>query len=33
MAQGYKKWVQVDEGVANPYMGSDMRRCGTEVEF
>ncbi len=33
MAKGYKKWVQVSEGVSNPYMGSDMLQCGTEAGF
>jgi hypothetical protein len=33
MAKGYKKWVQVSEGVSNPYMGSDMPQCGTEANF
>jgi hypothetical protein len=33
MAKGYKKWVQVSEGVSNPYMGSDMLQCGTEADF
>lgn len=33
MAKGYKKWVQVSEGVSNPYMGSAMPRCGVEADF
>ena len=33
MAKGYKKWVQVSEGVSNPYMGTDMLQCGTEADF
>lgn len=33
MAKGYKKWVQVSEGVSNPYMGTDMPQCGTEAGF
>jgi len=33
MAKGYKKWVQVTEGVGNPYMGNEMLKCGTEVAF
>jgi hypothetical protein len=30
MAQGYKKWVQTSETVANPYMGSAMLECGSK---
>lgn len=33
MVKGYKKWVQVSEGVSNPYMGTDMLQCGTEADF
>ena len=33
MAKGYKKWVQVSEGVSNPYMGSGMPQCGVEADF
>jgi hypothetical protein len=33
MARGYTKWVQVSEGVSNPYMGSKMLQCGTEADF
>lgn len=33
MAKGYKKWVQVSEGVSNPYMGSEMPKCGAEADF
>jgi hypothetical protein len=33
MAQGYKKWVQSDDAISNPYMGSDMPKCGTEARF
>jgi len=33
MAKGYKRWVQVAEGAANPYMGRDMLQCGTEIEL
>jgi len=33
MAKGYKKWVQLSEGVSNPYMGTDMLQCGTEADF
>jgi len=28
MAQGYKKWVQPSEKLANPYMGKEMLECG-----
>jgi len=31
MAQGYKKWVQVDSAMKNPYMGKRMLECGSEV--
>ncbi len=33
MAEGYKKWVQVDEKIANPYMGSQMLECGAEAKY
>jgi len=33
MAKGYKKWVQVDAGASNPYLGSQMPQCGTESDF
>jgi Cu(I)/Ag(I) efflux system membrane fusion protein len=33
MAKGYKKWVQISEGVSNPYMGSEMLQCGEEAAF
>jgi len=33
MAQGYQKWVQSDEAVSNPYMGSKMHQCGTPAKF
>jgi hypothetical protein len=33
MAEGYKKWVQHEEGVSNPYMGREMPKCGTEAHF
>lgn len=29
MAQGYKRWVQPGEKMANPYMGKAMLECGT----
>ncbi len=31
MAKGYKRWVQVDKKMANPYMGKAMLTCGTKV--
>ena len=33
MAEGYKKWVQASDKLANPYMGSSMPDCGAEVAF
>ncbi len=33
MAQGYKKWVQMDEKVANPYMGTEMIECGSKAAW
>ncbi len=33
MAQGYKKWVQPSEKVANPYMGKQMLECGSESKW
>jgi Cu(I)/Ag(I) efflux system membrane fusion protein len=30
MAQGYKKWVQPDPEISNPYMGTRMPTCGSE---
>jgi hypothetical protein len=33
MAQGYKKWVQTSEPVANPYMGSAMLECGSKSSW
>jgi hypothetical protein len=33
MAEGYQKWVQSDESVTNPYMGSKMPTCGTPAQF
>lgn len=32
MAAGYKRWVQRDAKLANPYMGQSMPACGSEVE-
>lgn len=28
MAKGYKKWLQADSEMANPYMGKRMLKCG-----
>lgn len=33
MAKGYQKWVQSDESVHNPYMGTKMPTCGTATDF
>lgn len=33
MASGYKKWVQTDEEIANPYMGTKMLSCGSGTEW
>jgi hypothetical protein len=33
MAEGYSMWVQSDEKVSNPYMGSEMLQCGKVAEF
>lgn len=33
MAEGYQKWVQVDEPMKNPYMGKAMLECGSKVEL
>lgn len=33
MAEGYQKWVQVDETLKNPYMGKKMLECGSKVDF
>jgi Cu(I)/Ag(I) efflux system membrane fusion protein len=32
MAKGYNRWVQRDAKMANPYMGTAMLECGSEVE-
>lgn len=29
MAKGYKKWVQLNDKLENPYMGHDMLECGS----
>lgn len=31
MAKGYQRWVQLEEKMANPYMGKRMLECGTAV--
>ena len=31
MAKGYKRWAQADKKIANPYMGTKMLECGSEV--
>ncbi len=31
MAKGYQRWVQLEEKMANPYMGTRMLECGTAV--
>lgn len=28
MAQGYQRWVQPSDAIANPYMGKSMPKCG-----
>ena len=33
MAQDYPKWVQLNEDMANPYMGQRMLRCGTASDW
>jgi hypothetical protein len=33
MAKGYSQWVQTDQNVSNPYMGSEMLECGKVAEF
>lgn len=33
MAKGYKKWVQTDAKMANPYMGKKMLMCGGKTSF
>ena len=32
MAKGYKRWVQVTEKMANPYMGKRMLECGMGID-
>ena len=31
MAKAYKKWIQLDAEMANPYMGKRMLKCGAKV--
>ncbi len=31
MAKNYKRWAQASPELANPYMGSKMQTCGSEV--
>ncbi len=33
MAKGYKKWVQNNEAMANPYMGKKMLQCGSKTKW
>lgn len=33
MAEGYQKWVQTDEKLANPYMGTKMPECGQPSQW
>lgn len=33
MASKYKKWIQSDAQLANPYMGTQMLECGGESEW
>jgi Cu(I)/Ag(I) efflux system membrane fusion protein len=33
MAKGYKKWLQADANMANPYMGKRMLKCGGKTTF
>ena len=33
MVDGYSKWVQEEETMANPYMGTMMLQCGTQASF
>lgn len=33
MAKGFKKWVQVQGKMANPYMGKRMLMCGSQVKL
>lgn len=33
MAQGYKYWVQTSADTSNPYMGTKMATCGSQVKW
>ncbi len=33
MAKGYQKWVQNEEKMANPYMGTKMLECGSKSDW
>lgn len=33
MAEGYNKWLQPNDAIANPYMGKEMLQCGGGSEF
>jgi Cu(I)/Ag(I) efflux system membrane fusion protein len=33
MAKGYKKWLQADDNMANPYMGKRMLKCGGKTQM
>jgi hypothetical protein len=33
MAQGYPKWVQLEEKMMNPYMGKRMLQCGAKTDW
>lgn len=33
MAKGYKKWLQADADMANPYMGKAMLKCGGKTNL
>jgi hypothetical protein len=33
MAKGYQKWVQREDKLANPYMGTKMLGCGSKSEW
>jgi len=32
MARGYGGWVQLDDRIANPYMGTRMSSCGSPLD-
>ncbi|MFU8802970.1 MAG: efflux RND transporter periplasmic adaptor subunit [Bradymonadaceae bacterium] len=33
MTEGYRKWIQVEEEMANPYMGKAMLQCGSPSDW